>query len=260
MRISTFTPTISETTEPAYTHYATFAPDESRRIVVDLLKGDYCALPCWWGFVPGFTKWQEVEQFLSPLAVSISPPTEKYHYGSVVLPVPEEIAEKGIISQRYIVKNGILQMIYTEIGNIQEYSLSSILIELGMPSEIRINKLTFYTAGWWAVKWIDYDLFYPEKGVLVTLNASAEIKEETIIGCPEGQSYASLIIWLPDDRTYFDILNNRDLFTGAHDNSPENFPNLDELTNMTVSEFYETYINPKANDCFTTDKNNWLFP
>ena len=46
--------------------------DDQAEAIGYLFDSNYgCALPCWWGIVPGETKWQAVEDFLGPLAIEV---------------------------------------------------------------------------------------------------------------------------------------------------------------------------------------------
>src|SRR5690242_550646 len=72
-----FTPvtaTASETPSPFPSPIPTLDTASARQQVLKLFEtNNGCHLPCWWGIIPGKTKWDDALNILAPISLKIEP-------------------------------------------------------------------------------------------------------------------------------------------------------------------------------------------
>lgn len=249
----TSTPSPTESLAPL----ATLSLGDRYREVLDLLKNNRgCRLPCWWGFTPGETRWDEAQLFLSRLG-KISMPEDQnnkpFLYIEVHIPVPKEISISPL-AQTYTVENygnGIIQRLEIYPGNIESYSLANILMDYGMPGEVWIR--TFSAVPSKEVPFVVI-LFYSKLGFLVEYNTSS-LRMNPIRGCPEHATYPFLYLWSPlIPLTFDEIAKDRANFGYGEENK---FRRLEDATNLNPGLFYDIFKDPKNTQCLETPMKLW---
>ena len=243
---------------PSLTPLTTFAPEERNRVILDLLKNNRgCRLPCWWGFIPGETRWDEAQPFLRRLG-KIYMPVDQTNQSllniDVRIPVPKEI-DVSPLAQTYIVENygdGIIQKLEIYPGNAEAYYLVNILRDYGMPGEVWI--LTFSAVPGRDVPFVVV-LFYPNLGILIKYD-TLSLRTDPIRGCPEQAHYPLLYLWSPKKYLTFDDIakGNPDFFASGGE---IRFKRLEDATNLNPSLFYKIFKDPKNSQCLETPLNLW---
>jgi hypothetical protein len=224
-------------------------PEEVNEFVLELLlTNNGCRLPCFWGINPGETSWNEVVNFLTPLAYNIYPPTSDREKGFVHILLDENINFEELIDLDFHVKNGIVIDIGTDTGLVHPYELSEFLKTHGIPSEIHIE------TGMSGMSLEDYKfrlyLYYPDLGILAIYRTPTIVTDDIVFGCPDNVSSPGLILWKPDKEQSFMFWVQNGLQFGHPDNNIKQHPHLEDATGMSVEDFFETYIDPESEACF----------
>lgn len=213
-----------------------------------------CKLPCWWGIVPGETDWQTANLFFSATATKISTSaeseTDPYYSASVDIPVPDELSEFGLLRQYIIVRDGIIVEIKTERpwGARKIFTISEILNNYGPPTEVWLDTLgKNYGDNYFPFR---VALFYPEQGFLVRYFDEAELANGYVTGCPQAHS-AAFVLW-PQDQvlTFTETLSEQE--------GVQYYKLLEEVTEVDVATFYQTYLDPATETCLTTPAELWM--
>jgi hypothetical protein len=253
---ATSRPTLTPTLAP------TLTADEEKALVLTLLQTNAgCRLPCWWGFTPGETRWQEAQSFFLSLGKEIPGGSDN---GSSSYGVAFDIPQHQLfLPQSYIVREDeTIDMItilalgspgyekeFTE--DLDNYLLSQLLATYGQPSEVLLRTY-LDPEGMYPFHLL---LYYPEQGIMVRYIDLAERDEETLRFCPK-QPGITLWLWSPERKmTIMDIA-----VTGAA-GFPENevayFRPLDEVTELSVEQFHQTFAQPADDTCLETPANLW---
>ncbi len=247
------TVTASPTETPTLTPLPTLPADEAMDLVVELLNTNAgCQLPCYWGFTPGTTSWDEAGQFLESIVdyYSTYAMSKDTIIGEISFPVPEEIDPYMYLPQAYTVRNNIIEQIEIRAGIVPSYTLSAFLNTYGPPDEIWTNpdgELILSTY-----------LFYPQQGILaVYTHRNASLTNTNIEICPQNEANPLLILWSPGVKKSFldDVLNHTALLT--HITELSLFHKVEEVTDMDVETFYDTYSDPDTEICFHIPREKW---
>lgn len=200
MNTPTYTPTIvapmpiplpTSTTTPS----PTLSPSEIDAIIFDLYENNGgCLFPCFWGFIPGQTKWKTVEEFVTPIADHVdSEPSESTEGGLGVAEVNVILSQVSSVpeSQLYGVKNGIIIALEAHLLPVANNTIPAILDTYGQPSEIWL--LT-------ASAPMDDDLgfrltlFYAQYHFMLKYNGDGEIIDGKVRSCFSGKESLRLIV------------------------------------------------------------------
>lgn len=278
--IPTFTPpTIIDSPTPTSTPTTipTLSVEQARARLLDLLTNNgNCHLPCLWGITIGKSSFPEVLTILMPLS-SLS--------HSVYLDSPE----LGGIIPRYT--EGNLE-IYTAVGflatpdsnivyhltfnaeahrplaqggyedvydskffgeKVSAYSLQHILTEQGIPSSVMLE-----TAGGPLTRGgtggFDILLLYPDQGILVNYKTQMRLIGANVRGCPLN-AYIQMELYSPGKPDLF--------FAGLKQTNwglkMTAYQPIEEVTSMSVKEFYDTFRTP-TDKCIDTPAGLWPTP
>lgn len=245
---------------PTLTPRPTVPPGKAEALVLELFETNAgCDLPCWWGLVPGETKWSTAQNFLATFATRIGQTRtpDGFRY-TVYLRVGVQEHPARRLVQDYVAENDVIKSIGVELGATTRkgYSLSQVLSKYGRPSEVRIrtfsssrdNTLPFYIV-----------LFYQDKGIMVSYLDNAERAGDTIVGCPQNEDYPPLL-WLssPGETTSFLEVAARAPNFGVEE-SEAYFP-LSQVSELDLDSFYQTYVNTGGTSCLTTPAAQWPPP
>lgn len=260
-----FVVTATETTPPSAsmatsTNVATLPPNEALEKLLDLYENNgECELPCWWGVTPGVTTWEEVYERLAPLGY-VAPPIvhENITRYEFEFAVPTELSSLGYFWPELAVKNDVVTAISINSSYIEhnfDYSLTGLLKSFGVPEEIWIKPTVESMTN---VPFYEIRLFYPAKGILISANGDAEIRDNNFIICPNEfklENYPpSIILWSSQQKVRFhdfglSVLGNLTWDTNG-------YYQLKELTTeFNEKDFYNTYVNSASEGCFALDLN-----
>ncbi|RME58156.1 hypothetical protein D6779_07100 [Candidatus Parcubacteria bacterium] len=238
---------------PTWTPLPALSVEEAKKQVATLLRTNAgCELPCWWGFTPGETRWETAKHFIDSFASVVNVAEyEGLQYADVIVPVPEEISPV-YLRQNYVVRDGVIERIYIPTtGHVEAYRLSNFLSAYGPPAEIGVRT---YSTHYRQELPFEVALFYPERGILAMyFDMRAGVEDEQVIGCIQEQNSAFLGLWSPEDEmTFVDALKVFSWFDEQWQFLP-----LEEVTDMDVATFYETYLDPAAEVCVRTPQALW---
>jgi len=224
-----------------------------------------CELPCFLGIVPGQTTIQQIETRFSELGrfSDDTRPSEKLNNLVVTIiafPAPPEIdSESWAFS--IITKNDVVEGITVSSTYIKQTSIptiSNMLSIFGKPEELWIAVMP-YMSGYDVDTAYEIALFYPTKGILIMGSGIAHILAEMERGvkvsiCPHQiietidmvRHYPFTIhLWSPENKMSFTELNDLHLLGHPLYSLFNTFE-----SSITSDEFYETYVNPSATQCF----------
>jgi hypothetical protein len=253
---ATSRPTLTPTLAP------TLTADEEKTVVLSLLQDNAgCRLPCWWGFTPGETKWQAAQTFFLSLGKKIPGGSDdgSSSYG-VAFDVPQH---QLFLRQSYIVREDetIDMITILALGSpgyekefaedLDNYLLSQLLTTYGQPSQVLLQT---YLApnGTYPFHLL---LYYPEQGIMVRYIDLAERDGEILRFCPK-QPGITLWLWSPERRmTIMDIAVIG--LEGFPEDEVAYFRPVDEVTEMSIERFYQTFAQPADDTCLETPADLW---
>jgi hypothetical protein len=134
--------------EATATRSPTLAPDERNAFILDLfLNNGGCALPCFWGFTPGETRWDEARQVLEQLndnIFEVNMGKGKYRYEVELQNWKDDIN----LGANFLVQDGIIeyvssqQLVYRGSPHLDllqnQFSLNNLFTKNYVPDKIRI--------------------------------------------------------------------------------------------------------------------------
>jgi hypothetical protein len=262
----TVVPSLTQASSPTWTPVPTLPYDIAQTVLTELYANNGgCELPCWWGITPQKTTWQQANNVLSPLG-RISPPRvrngivlyETYLLKPNNFMVPTISAggyDDNYFSPRVFVKDGTVIAISINSGWISrdfDYSLAAFLEMLGEPGEIRLKIVTDLPPGNNPEYYLD--LFYADKGILISTSGTAKKGENPLQMCPQefrnGVFPPAITLWSPSLKITYDEAPTS-LFAGIGDWNPSEYHIIDDVTDgFGSAEFYRTYVNSGTTVCF----------
>lgn len=238
------------TSQTESTPLPTLSSDGAREMVKELLENNAgCRLPCWWGIIPGKTRWTDARSFLESFALYVG------ETGGVRVPLPTSYSDANYLEHGYFIRNGIVEYIRVFNFNLApNYYLPKFLETYGVPEEIYIRTFAQEEMG---IQNFTVDLFYQNFGVLIEYSTGEPLREidDKLQNCLiKTMNSPFIFLWSPDvlklsfqdaKQKFLDITN-----------LPEPKPLL-EATGMNVDTFYETFKDPDTNGCLETPKELW---
>ena len=261
------TPTLAKTSTKTVTPIPTstktklpkITKDDIEEFILELYQSNFdCTLPCWWGIVPGETQWLDASVFLkqfSRVTTQQSPLNESIQVGFAQIPVPEKIFNLPLLTNAYLVRNGIVEQMYIPLGNAPTQLLSNFLQKYGKPEEIWISTYsTEYPAG--ILPFVVY-LFYPNQGILATFGPmSTTFANDYIVGCKMDTTASSYRLWFTQmkTKTFKDV---GEMFEMKLNEPGIQVLPIENVTTMDVFTFYDTYKQPGIEFCIETPREIW---
>lgn len=255
----TNTPTSTNTPLPLVeTPLPTLSPNDAYLRLQGILQNNAnCRLPCWWGFTPGKTSWQDASRFLETFTsvhqeeLNRKNPIKDYAYVYVYLPLPPD---KGTLDHTYVIKDNKITEISAYVYDWSPFLfLKNILAEQGSPDEvfIRTFRNSDYING---ARLYEIILFYGKLGILLEYSGgSLNTVGEKLQNCFDDMKSPFVYIWSPDTPTtsteainkYLDIVNLP-------------YPiSLEKATGMDVVTFYEAVKKSGNTTCLETPLELW---
>jgi hypothetical protein len=279
--VSTSIDEATSTALPQLTVFPTLSVEDAHKRLLDLLvTNGNCSLPCLWGLTSGESSYLEARVVLIPLSSiaetayfgtsnpedDISPLYVEgdlrlnarvlYLYGrdGVISLITFRLLEEKVVTDangNWISKQPIFDST-TFIERIEYYSLFHVLNEQGLPSSVLIatsNLPDPVVAGGF-----DIALLYPEQGIWVNYTMPMYNHDNTKTGCPINAHVEISLTPSGNPKTFFSLLEKTDW--GVTKNG---YKLLEEVTSMSVTEFYETFRN-SPDVCIDTPVELWPVP
>ena len=253
--ISTQTPAKEKT----ITKMPTLSALEAEEKVIDLLKvNGGCALPCFWGFSPNQTNKQTIVSFFesfveighwrislsrrkSDIRISqywVEDENDQIRYVTVNLGSYKTVDFGDGPYYEYIFDNPVFYE-YTKY-----YSLSNILSVYGQPEQVYVYVDPGRDMGFEDLYHIQ--LNYSKSGFIVHYSMKLITETDCFVGCPE-ESFIYLKLWTPGDESVESEENSIIDYSDYHP--------LEEMTSLTIDEFFEIYKNPDSQNCLRTKED-----
>lgn len=283
--LATFTPFPTLTSlPPTLTPHPKLTPEESINLLFELLKNNgECLLPCLLGLQPEISS-SEMRNFFNQFAsvesdeISIDrggTDGEKFNAVGFFFRSGDIFLNIGISSyeeQEQVVRLSLDSSVYKDnsserlvnsipwdpkYAEVMKYYLpSQILANYGRPSEIII--LT-YRNDRQRPDVTSYPFFlvllYPDQGFYVKYEMERVTSGTNFFGCP-SKSFVDIVVWPPnEDDIYARIV--KPTINGQY---LSDYKSLNDVTTMTIDEFYQDFSNPNAENCIETPIEAWPNP
>lgn len=283
----TVTLTATGTSTPAFTPTTipTLPSEDARKRLLELLATNVdCRLPCLWGITPGKSTNQEARNILMPLS-SIAIPERTsfeplngilggtitalyvedklrldarigylYNDDGIVNRISFRVLEEGLYKKDEY-GNQIKTPIYdspTFGKRVEYYSLSHVLSEQGIPDSVMIYipRVEGYplVVG---TGIMEAALLYPEQGIWINYEMSMDNNGNIIKGCPANAHIEMQLYPSGNPESFFSLLEKIDW-----ERTKGGYKPLEEVTSMSLEQFYETFRNP-TDQCIETPTNLW---
>jgi hypothetical protein len=222
-------------------------------------------LPCWWGIVPGVTKWEEARIILEPLSNRISDPyvypepIKLENYSVYVFSPPEHFPafwDKGNKYQIYVVDidNSIVQYIKAPTGSFRKYQIPNTLSKYGNPDDVLFLASHAYGNHYF----VDVYLYFSDFYFFAKYSTEVEtegIKEGVVTACYQDSS--ELFLWPVDkEMTYNDMFPLG--ITDFTDESMNYFKDISEVTEYDESYFHDVFVNSELPVCIDVKTDFWF--
>ncbi len=216
---------------------------QRRAFVEEMLRTNGgCELPCWWGVMPGQSKWQTVKDRFTA-------------YGGFAfeLPHPERLFDYRV-RVVFVEQDGIVQTIQV-IGEVfrgatsdhfaqdwSRYSPDQVLGRYGRPSQVMLSLVPAFEVD--SAPYYQLVVLYEEIGTAIRYIGPATYSEPAIQACLIFERVDAVYLWLqsPDQET---PLVQQAM---VPDEMPY-FRSLEEATGISVETFYETFREPNRGGC-----------
>jgi hypothetical protein len=256
---ASLSPTILPGLELTSTSMPTLTKLQKSDLVTSLIEMQKnCALPCWWGINPGDSTVVNAQRTLEKLGF-VNP--EETGIGS---DLQGEFLQIGF-TLGLDLDNGKINHIYVfSASNYNrtgfrklwlDYSPEKIIASYGQPTRIKLS-LYESTKGD-NHKFYRVIIFYDDLGILLHYDGWTDPEDVNQI-CPtfntKGNLYGYIEMWLksPNDKIPLDQLADSYRF------GPESFIHpLEEVTGMSIADFYQKILKQKENFCFKIPADKW---
>lgn len=216
-----------------------------------------CELPCWWGLTPGVSTEDDVFSLLSRLDrpnIEEHNNLNQYSY-SFEAPFNEDFPYYDY-SYIYIwMLDG--KVIFISVNSLDvsesfDFSLSGILKTFGTPSEIWIKPIVYD----WESPYYRFDVLFSEQGINLVFGGDFFVDNKELRICLDSGSkdYPYLPPWLLlFSKENINSFNDITELIGPFE--PNEYYLLDDIAfGYSVSDFYDQFIVPGANQCIELDE------
>lgn len=276
------TTTLTPGATPKYSQTPTAIPtlseDEARlRIQGLLLSNGDCRLPCLWGLTPRETSLQEALITLFPL-------TSLAEYTHLDLRSPDDVGlvyeendlqiyvsiglitypDSNIINRINFDARALKRTSDAFIGvfdsssfseQVNYYLLANILNEYGRPESVRLSTAAKLPSWGPTEGGFELLLLYPDQGMLVKYTTQMQVAGTSVRGC-FSNAHVEFELYPSGQRdTFFQALDS----TFWPQYAPNRYRLLEEVTFMSLDEFYQTFRQP-TNECLDTPASLWPVP
>lgn len=242
------------------TPHPTLTLEQNNEITQLMKTNGNCTLPCWWGIIPGISRWDEISNLKSLSIISeyredkIKPSLASAY---LYFEQPGNLyPDQSYIKPSFQMINRVIQSIRvlgTETSS--AYSLRNIFTNNDKPFEIWVTTFNQYPNN---KPPMEIFIFYPEQGILLEYVTEGKIKGKNVYGCFDMAG--GLYLWdkslklmeFADAMKYFEL---------AYDEKnilPKYLPVSDAIR-MNVDQFYLTN-QTKGSACIETPIDLWPTP
>jgi hypothetical protein len=247
------------TLKPVITLSSTEATIRIRQLLTDNGK---CQFPCWWGIIPGTTRWEKAYEILFPISredqilgqkvyISNVEDIDTFSAGFTFLPGDEVIAEG------YLIRKNVVNFIEIRFGNYRSYSLADLVSTYGTPEEVWIRTYSMEAQGGLP---LDIILVYPCKGILAYYHSiDAFIADERVQKCYTDETVLVLDLWDPGEQKNFEqITTEAPMFSDMA--AIDQFQMLGATTDLSIDSFAKLFTDPTQSHCINTPIQFWRNP
>ncbi len=253
--ISTPTPTPTRTSFPDWTPLPTLSDGHAEIEFQHWLQGsEDCQFPCWAGISPGKTNWQVAKQILGAVLdvklLKVDLPCEQgscnilawekrrdaYVRGSIASDQDELIYRLKVLSQEPV----------------PTYRVDKILSQYGPPERVFLQTVHTSVMNPFNVPFY-LTLTYPSRNFIIQYLWIATASGENTVGCIQDKM-THLLIDSQMDAQWSDI-QLIDYIRGAGDR--KFIHPLEEVTGLTIEQFYEEFKSIKGDECIRTPGEYW---
>jgi hypothetical protein len=254
----TLTTTLLVSTDfPTFTPLPTLGLEEAQELVLELFKTNAgCNLPCWWGITPGESSWSDTYHFLSQFGTNINiggSMEDPSFIAYFQVPIPEDMYPYYFDSQDYHVVDNVVVGIEVFTDRVSRYSLKSILVAHGPPSEIWIWTYQNEYAGLFPIVLI---FFYSDIGIMASFSGDAARDADIVRSCLRDEIAGKLFLWSPSQELSFiealDITREFDLRDVVGDPI-----SIEEASGISISVFYKSLTETDNTLCLVTPYDIW---
>ena len=260
----------------------TLPVQEQVELVTELLQTNAnCQPPCWWGIVPGETRWETVQDFFLSLGRRIFTTTQEGYR------VPFYEPEFRISVQLFFAldSNGVIRMIHAEprmwaeddpemiYGGayyakvMNRWILTNMLTEFGKPDEIWVRSYETTLINSSPLYYYDeyyLILYYLDAGVAISYYGRSSKKDDTVYICPRDDALnLSLDLWSPEEHlSSLDVFSSTWWFPKKFSDNFRNhvskqYRSLEEAAGIDIDAFYETFREKDTQECLKTPAEMW---
>lgn len=278
--VPTLTSSPSQTSTIIPTALPTLSVEAARNRLQDMLanNGD-CLLSCLWGITPGVSSSHDARIILEPLS-SISDLT---HFSSergtiyllktegdliistnvMFLTYPTTEIVSRITYQAKALKaltgeNGVIGVFDSAVfgEQLSLYMLPQILSQYGRPSSVMLTTLAEpppQSRGG-DIGYFRIILLYPDQGILVRYITQIHVVGQYVLGCPTNAHIELELYPAGSGDSFFENLD-----PSLQEDIRNNYKPLEEVTSMSIDNFYQTFRQP-TDECLKTPTNLWPIP
>lgn len=235
-------------------------PFESTKQVVSRLlenNGD-CELPCWFGIVPGVTKWMEARKLFQTFAeiadsasstVVIDGKTRNVKSHAVGFEIPGEERKWGalLVDQDEIVSFIRVDGVTSKRGG---FILSKLLSEYGEPDQIYLRTTIHVPSSELPFRLV---LYYKERNILVDYNLIGKRQGQNICAYPQSEG---AILWLWSDNSQYASADKEFPEWALSSREKPPIP-IDQVTDFAKSTFYQTFVHTNNTVSLCTSIDKW---
>lgn len=276
---------------PPPTSLPTISANNSKEILESFVQENGgCKLPCIMGLTPGMSENTEVNSFMQYFQKNTREAENQINNISIWSYLEND---QGGISLRFFENNrsvsiglGLIvdgsklnQLLLSgesyqhleggakkQFGDLyfndllRQFTLMEILNLYGLPTQILVRPFpddpghpsppAQYT--------LDFVLVYPEKGFLIQYISERTERGKYFVGCPTKPYSINISAW--DPNTPLNLVDAVEYFSnidGINSQNVSAFKAVENVTSLSIRQFYEIFRNPNSNECIETPKELW---
>lgn len=257
----TAAPQPSPTSTPTWTPAPTLSSQAAQALVQQMLNDNGgCEFPCWWGMVPGETRWDTARHFLETFATAFKQGGEGYRvvdgqevYGtnySIIFPLSDSRTVGFIVD----IRNEFISGFLVNPVVLETYYLPALLTEFGEPETVLIYTHRVTPTG--SPPPFHLILYYPEKGIFATYELTGKVTGGKVIGCPKDER-PFIDLWSPQGGISLDDLLRSAGFGPDLSDTSETPKDIETAAGMDEAEFYRLFSDPATSTCIKTPADLW---
>lgn len=248
--------TSSPTIFPTKKSHPTLSGLSADEVFQGWLSGSHdCILPCWAGVEPGTTSWEDARYQLETLLRIDMVAETNCRFGQCGYSHWDYYSKDGTYYGGVIFsKKNVLYSIYLTGEFTHDMNLKRLLETYGQPAQVYIRAASDARGD---PPVLDAILLYPKFKFIIKYRWWAEIRKGKIIACGQPKFFFLGIVAIDENRwTAAEIAANGDQFTQSGADIWSLRP-ITDVTDMTVTDFYNQGIQNVPGDCVSTPSEYW---